>query len=66
MTAVLGVCVRRTLRRNPVGRLPLRLSLHLRSHQPRRAVFGPGSRGLRPDFDRPRPEAVGVGSGGVG
>jgi hypothetical protein len=24
MTTVLGVCVRRTLRRNPVGRLPLR------------------------------------------
>jgi len=58
MTTVLGVCVRRTLRRNPVGRLPLRLSLHLRSNQPRPAVFGPRPRGLRPDFDGPRPSGA--------
>ena len=58
MTAVLGVLVRRTLRRNPVGRLPLRLSLHLRRHQPRPAVFGPRPRGLRPDFDGRRPSGA--------
>ena len=56
--AAAGLAARRRLRRNPVGRLPLRLSLRLRSHQPGPAAFGPRPRGLRPDFDGPRPNGA--------
>ena len=58
MTAVLRVSARRNPRRNPVGRLGLRLDLHLVSRRVGSAVFGPRPRILRPDVTCPRPSGA--------